>query len=202
MGRNSSSRGYETQAVEPGQMSDISRHLLPTSDILPHLVHEHQLGFENRVFHAAYVMRALLHEGRGSLPMAAKEQVETLADELARYILFADEAKLPAKGVQGDPAFISAFYRNKKPAAGAGGASLKDFDLRSRIFRYRCSYMLYTDSWQMLPRELRERVYYKMAEGLRETNSNPVYSHLSPDEKRAIRTILKETLTGLPPWWR
>ncbi|HYF36836.1 MAG TPA: hypothetical protein VD994_16185 [Prosthecobacter sp.] len=200
MGRSLQGRGFEKIPVEPGQLWDLDRHLRPTSDILPHLVHEHQIGFENRVFHAAYVMRQLLADGRGNLPMSAKEEVDQLADELARYILFADEAKLPAQGVAGDPAFITEFQRNKKPAA--GGVSLKDFDLRNRIFKFRCSYMLYTESWLKLPQALKERVYYKMAEGLREQNANPVYAHLAADEKRAIRTILKETLPGLPSWWR
>ena len=200
MGRTSSSRGFEKTHIEPGQMSDLGLHLRPTSDILPHLVHEHQLGFENRVFHAAYVMRQLLAEGRGSLQLAAKPQMEALAEELAQYILFVDEAKLPQDGVGGDPDFIREFQRNKKVTQ--TGASLKDFDLKNGIFKYRCSYMLYTESWQRLPAILRERVYYKMAEGLREQAPNPAYAHLAADEKRAIRSILRETLPGLPAWWR
>jgi hypothetical protein len=90
------------------------------------------------------------------------------------------------------------FLRNRREAA--GGVSLKDFDLKTRIFKYRCSYMLYTDSWQRLPAMLKERVYYRMAEGLRE--QNPTYRHLEPAEKLAIRAILKQTLSGLPSWWR
>lgn len=200
MGRTSSSRGFEKTRVEPGQMSDLNLHLRPTSDILPHLLHEHQIGFENRVFHAAYVMRQLLAEGRGSLSMAAKPEVEKLAEELARYILFVDEAELPTEGIEGDPEFIQEFQRNKKSVS--AGPSLKDFDLKNRIFKYRASYMLYTDSWQKLPLMLRERVYFKMAEGLRDQNPNPVYTHLPVEEKRAIRAIMKETVPGLPTWWR
>jgi hypothetical protein len=200
MGLTRSSGNFEKVPVEPGKMWDIDRHLLPTSDILPNLVHEHQIGFENRVFHAAYVLRQLSGQGRGSLPMSAKAELEKHAEELARYILFVDEAKLPRQGIEGDSAFIREFQRNKKPAA--SGASLKDFDLKNRIFKYRASYMIYTESWQKLPKELRDRVYYKMAEGLRDQNPNPAYAHLPPEEKRAIRAILKETLPGLPTWWR
>ena len=200
MGRTSASRGFEKTPVEPGQMSNLDLHLLPTSDILPNLVHEHQIGFENRVFHAAYVIRQLTAQGRGSLPMSAKPEVEKHAEDLARYILFADEAKLPRQGIEGDATFIREFQRNKKP--GSSGASLKDFDLHTRIFKYRASYMLYTDSWQKLPKDFKDRVYYKMAEGLRDQNPSPAYAHIPADEKRAIRTLLKETLPGLPAWWR
>lgn len=200
MGATRASGSLEKVPVEPGKMWDIDRHLLPTSDILPNLIHEHQIGFENRVFHAAYVLRQLSAQGRGSPPMSAKAEVEKHADDLARYILFADEAKLPRQGVEGDANFIREFQRNKKPAG--SGASLKDFDLKNRIFKYRASYMLYTESWQKLPKEFKDRVYYKMAEGLRDQNPSPAYAVIPADEKRAIRSILKETLPGLPPWWR
>lgn len=200
MGRTSASRGFEKTPVEPGQMSDLGLHLRPTSDILPHLVHEHQIGFENRVFHAAYVMRQLQAAGGGRLPAAAQPELEALAGELAAYILFAGEAALPREGIVGDPDFVRDFQRNK--IAAPSGLSLKDFDLRTRIFKLRCSYMLYTESWQRLPAEFKERVYYKMAEGLREKNPSPAFAHLPAEEKRAIRDVLKATLPGLPAWWR
>ncbi len=200
MGVTRSSGKTEKVLIEPGRLSDLGLHLRPTSDILPHLIHEHQLGFENRVFHAAYLMRQWMDEGKGRLPMARKAEFETLTNDLARYVLFADEAKLPAQGIVGDADFVRDFARNRKPAA--GGVSLKDLDLRTRILKYRCSYMLYTESWQKLPKELKERVYYKMAEGLRDVNPPPTLAHLPLDERRVIRVILKETLPGLPSWWR
>jgi hypothetical protein len=152
------------------------------------------------VFHAGYVVRQLLHEGKGRVANAAMPVVEKHAEELARYILFVDEAKLPQEGIGGDPEFVRDFLRNKRQAS--TGASLKDLDLRTRMLRHRCSYMLYTDSWQKLPQVLKDRVYYKMAEGLRDVNPNAAFNHLPSDEKRAIRNILKETLSGLPSWWR
>jgi hypothetical protein len=200
MGTPRNGGGFDTTPIEPGKMWDIGAHLLPTSDILPHLLHEHQLGFENRVFHAAYVMRKLLADGRGSLPFSAKPEVEKLADELARYVLFSDEAKLPREGIDGDPNFMRDFVRNKKPAR--SGASLKDLDLSNRLFKHRASYMLYTESWQKLPTALKDRVYYKMAEGLRDQNPAPIGAHLPIEERHSIRAILKETLPGLPSWWR
>ncbi len=200
MGVTTGAGKFDKVPAEPGQMWDLDRHLLPTSDILPHLVHEHQLGFENRVFHAAYTVRQLRGGERGPLPTSAKAELEKLADELARYILFTDEAKLPSGGIEGDATFMSDFARNRR--ATHTGLALKDFDLKTRLFKHRASYMLYTESWQKLPTELMDRVYYKMAEGLREQNASAIGAHLPPSEKRAIRTILKETLPGLPAWWR
>lgn len=186
--------------VMPGDNWDINLHLLPTSDILPNLIHEHQLGFENRVFQAGYAVRQLLSDGKGRLTKDGEAEVDRMAKELARYILFADEAKLPAEGVVGDPGFVRDFARNRLPLA--NGAALKDLDLRTHIFKYRCSYMLYTESWQALPTLLKDRVYYRMAEGLRDTDTPADLSHLPVAERRAIRAILKGTLEGLPSWWR
>lgn len=189
----------EIVPVNPGQYSDLSLHLLPTSDILPHLIHEHQLGFENRLVHAIYTMRQLKHENQGPPAAAAKAEIEEMAQELARYITFADEAKFPAKGITGDPAYARDFLSDRR--ATKDGFSLKDLDLKTRIFKHRCSYMLYTDTWKEAPKELKERVYYHMALHLRD-QPDARHSHLQPGERLIIRGILKETMTDLPPWWR
>lgn len=186
--------------ASPGRFYDPSIHLLPTSDILPQMIHEHQLGFENRVFQAHYLVRQRLHEGKGRLTSEAQKEIEDKATEIARYTLFADEAQLPPQGIEGDPGFVKDFLRNKRPAA--SGLSLKDLDLRTHLFKHRCSYMLYTDSWKSLPQMFKDRVYYRMAEALRDANNPKEMAHLGMEEKRAIRQILKETMDDLPVWWR
>lgn len=186
--------------ASPGVFSDLGRHLRPTSDILPHLIHEHQLGFENRLFQASYHLRQRLYEGNGRLSPEAEKEIDDHAVGLARYILFVDEAPLPARGIEGDPDFIRDFQANKITAS--SGASLKDFDLRTRLFKYRCTYMLYTDSWKETPAAIRDRVYYQMALGLREDGAAREFARIPVQERLAIRAILKETLPGLPSWWR
>jgi hypothetical protein len=186
--------------ASPGRFSDLSLHLRPTSDILPHLVHEHQLGFENRLFQMSYLLRQRKHEGKGRLTPEAEKEIDALAADLARYILFANEAPLPPKGIEGDPDFIRDFQSKKVTTR--SGHSLKDFDLKTRLFKYRCTYMLYTDSWREAPKHLKNRVYLHMAQGLKETGTPRDLSHLPVSERLAIRTILKETLPDLPPWWR
>ena len=189
----------EITSVNPGQYSDLSLHLLPTSDILPNLVNEHQMGFENRLVYAIYTVRQLKSEGKGMLGASAKAEIEERAQELARYIVFADEAKFPAKGMVGDPAYVQAFLRDRKTSK--TGLSLKDLDLKTHMFKHRCSYMLYTDTWKAAPKELKERVYYHMALYLRE-QPDAQHAHLAPGERVAIRGILKDTMKDLPAWWR
>ncbi|MFO1486033.1 MAG: hypothetical protein U1F71_21910 [Verrucomicrobiaceae bacterium] len=189
----------EKTPVPPGQFSNLDLHLLPTSDILPHLVHEHQMGFENRLVYAIYTMRQLKAENKGLMSAEGKAEIEERAQELARYIVFADEAKFPAKGIVGDPKYAEDFLRDRKMTK--AGLSLKDFDMRTRIFKHRCSFMLYTDTWKHAPRELKDRVYYHMAGYLRD-QPDAQHAHIPPAERLAIRSILKETVTDLPSWWR
>jgi hypothetical protein len=188
----------EKMEVVPGQSWDTAKHLLPTSDILPHLVHEHQIGFENRLVRGIYIVRQLKHDRQGMLGLAEQAEIDAWAQDFARYVLFADEAKFPREGIQGDPDYVRDFLEGRR--ASKRGLSLKDLDLKTRLFKHRCSFMLYTDTWEHAPKELKDRVYYRMAEALRD--AQPSMSHLATEERRVIREILKETLHDLPAWWR
>lgn len=188
----------EKTEVVPGQTWDTAKHLLPTSDILPHLVHEHQIGFENRLVRGIYIVRQLKHDRKGMLGNAEQEEIDTWAQDFARYVLFADEAKFPREGIEGDPAYVRDFLEGR--ITSKRGLSLKDFDLKTRLFKHRCSFMLYTDTWEHAPKEIKDRVYYRMAEALRD--AQPSMPHLATEERRVIREILKETLRDLPAWWR
>ena len=48
---------------------------------------------------------------------------------------------------------------------------------------------------------MKQRVYAKLDEALSLTDANPEFTYLPVSEKRAIRTILKATLTDLPEGW-
>lgn len=188
----------EKMDVVPGQTWDTAKQLLPTSDILPHLVHEHQIGFENRLVRGIYIVRQLKHDRKGMLGNAELAEIDEWAQDFARYVLFADEAKFPREGIEGDPAYVRDFLESR--VTSKRGLSLKDLDLKTRLFKHRCSFMLYTDTWEHAPKEIKDRVYYRMAEALRD--GQPSMPHLAVEERRVIREILKETMRDLPAWWR
>jgi hypothetical protein len=177
------------QMIEPGQRFDFGKYLVPHSDLLAHLLLEHQAGFVNRVLEAAYRTRYLLHVSGGQLNVAQNRELDAQARDLVRYILFADEPPLPSEGLKGEPTFKTAFLRNRRPAS--NGGSLKDFDLRQRLFKNRCSYMIYSPLFTALPPEIKRRVLRELASALRENDK--AYSHLASEEKERIRTILKDT---------
>lgn len=183
----------------PGAQFDLKKYLVPTSDILPHLLHEHQVGFTNRVVEAVYQTRARLDASQNKLTPADVTALDELASGLVRYVFFADEAPLPAP-VKGDTDFMKAFLQNRKAAP--GGASLRDFDLRDRLFKNRCSYMIDSSLWDGMPALLKQSVYVKMWGALQDDSHDPVSAHLPAPERRAIRQIIKETKPGLPGWWK
>lgn len=183
----------------PGQLCDLTRYPLPTSDLLPQLLQEHQVGFVNRALQAAYQTRELLAanppnlQASRELPADLHPKLAALAAPLVRYILFADEAPLPAP-VTGDPTFRRDFAQNRRPAT--SGASLKDLDLQTRLFRYRCSYMVYTPTFTGLPAELKREVLAQLNTAL--AGQEPQYAYLPAPEKSAIQLILRQTLPDFP----
>ncbi len=184
---------------EPGQSFDLARYPVATSDVLAQLLHEHQAGFVNRVVEAGYRARTDQFIDNGQLSAAHAQELDAQARLLTRYILFADEAPLPPGGAAGDAAFQADFLRNRR--ATPAGASLKDLDLRTRLFRHRCSYMLYSTVFQGLPAPMKERVYRRLAEALNVATPDAEYAYLASAEKQTIRAILGATLGDLPRDW-
>jgi hypothetical protein len=71
-----------------------------------------------------------------------------------RYLLFADETVLTAP-IEGSRAFVDAFVRSA--VRDSRGRSLRDFDLKTRMFQYRCSYLIYSQQFDGLPPEAANR---------------------------------------------
>ena len=188
--------GRHQQTVAPGELFDLGRYATGTSDILPHLLHEHQAGFVNRVLFAGYRFREWRGNEAADLSGEATERLRVL-DDLARpvveYLLFADEAPLPDGGIEGNTDYKNAFLANKRVSR--AGLSLKDFDLRDRLFKHRCSYMIYSPTFAAMPKPLKERVYHLLHKALADIPSPSRFAYLPIEERRAIRSILSETLS-------
>ncbi|OWK36452.1 hypothetical protein FRUB_09015 [Fimbriiglobus ruber] len=180
------------RVIQPGELYNPARYPLPTSDILPHLLQEHQVGFINRAVAASYRTRVLLHENGGKAEPVTAE-LEKLARELVRYLLFADEVPLPKGGVAGSKEFKADFLAKRRIAS--NGHSLRDLDLETRLMRFRCSYMIESPAFAGLPGPLRRQVDRELALALAPDPVRKDYAYLPAEEKRMIREILENTLT-------
>ena len=183
--------GYKTLPNPPGRSFEWENYPVRTSDLFTHMIHEHQLGFHNLVTLAVYRTREFMESSHGMIGSEDAAKLNDIARQLVRYILFAGEASLPSGGIKPDPAYQKDFLARRK--AITNGASLRDLDLRSRLFRYRCSYLIHTPSFVGLPREFKDRVLAGLSSALREQGGPPEFSYLPASEKRAIKAILAET---------
>lgn len=183
-------------------------YLTPHSDIVALMVLEHQVGMHNRLARANLETRMALHyqrEMNRALERPETEKLESAwrrisnaGDDVVRYMLFEDEARLTDR-VEGTSTFASDF--SARGPRDSQGRSLRDFDLRTRLFRFRCSYQIYSRAFEALPAEVKEYIYRRLWEILngRGAEDDP---KLEPEEAGAIIEILRDTKSGLPDYWK
>ncbi len=176
--------------LEPGSQFDPGRYAAETSDLVAHLVFEHQAGFVNRAVEAQYRVRTHLHTDGGSLNESHRAEIDTQAVDLVRYLLFADEVPLPP----GVPLKDSPF---RKEFEGGGGSAamkaLRELDLEKRLFRHRCSYMIGSPVFTGLMEPLRTTVLAQLSAALDPAGTHPASRHLSSGERTTLREILVRT---------
>lgn len=184
-----------TSPVEFGETFDLTKYPAATSDLLAHLLHEHQAGFVTVALEAGYRTRAALHEGNGTVPENRRAELDQAAEALTRYLLFSDEVPLPPGGVEGDPDFRRDFALTRRPDP--AGRSLRDLESKTHLLKYRCSYMIYSPVFSGLAPEMKSRVFQRMNTALRPDRVDPLTRNQTSAEKQAIRAILSATL---PEW--
>ncbi len=177
-------------------------YLRPDSDIVALLVLEHQTAMQNTLTRASLDCRRMLAYQK-NLQMELKEPVtEWLAYDSVKHVfasaaqqvvddlLFKDEAQLPPR-VEGSPAFREAFCRQAPRAD--DGSSLKDLQLAGHLFKNRCSYLIYSDCFRILPTELKRRVRSRLVRALDPTTPDSRYDYIPVEERARIWKILKQT---------
>jgi hypothetical protein len=178
------SGGASTQPTQNltslAEMFDTSRYVAPTSDIVALMTLEHQTRMTNLMIRVGWDSR------RG----IAADEVNREIEEMLDYMLFTDEEplKAPVKGVS---TFTETFAR--RGPRDAQGRSLRDFDLKTRLFRYPLSYMIFSAAFDGMPDKVRDRVYRRL------------YERLSADPSataKAILDIVRATKPELPDYWR
>lgn len=177
-----------------------SDYLAPTSDVVALMVLEHQMAMQNTLTRAAFAIRKMINYQR-SLQLHFKEPVTdepvydsvksvfaSTAQDVVDRLLFLDEARLP-EGVTGTKTFRDAFAEGA-PRSRAGHA-LRDLSLSEHLFVNRCSYLIYSDSFQSLAEPLKNRIFDRLQAILRGPDERHAY--LGTDEKQRIYDILIET---------
>jgi len=154
--------------------------LLPSkinSDVAALLVFDHQMHMINLITRIGWDTRAGINQ---TLAESAREFVD--------YLLFVDEA--PVRGSL-TGRFASSFGKNS--LRDSKGRSLYDLDLQTRLLRYPCSYMIYSEAFDALPAEAKNAIYKRMWQVLSGAEKDKKYVRLSVADRRAVIEILRET---------
>ena len=178
------------------------------SDIVSLMVLEHQTRMINLLTRVGYEIRMALNDQRpmneldGASPdnmrPSTERRINNAVEEMLKYMLFVDEATLDAP-VEGSAAYAKDFQsagpRDKR------GRSLRELDLKKRMFRYPLSYYVYSPAFDALPQPGRDRFYRRLWEIVSGADKSADYARLTTADRAAIREILLETKKGLPSYW-
>ena len=187
---------------------ETSRYLTPHSDIVALLVLEHQTGMHNRLCQASLEARIALEQQKtlnrelgepdDKMWDSTASRLRGAADSVLEGLLFVGEPKLAAP-VKGTSEFATEFAA--KGPRDARGRSLRDFDLKTRMFRHPCSYLIHSAAFRGLPGEVRNPVLTRLHEILAAPGPTKGFEHLSATDKTALLEIIRATVPELPASW-
>jgi hypothetical protein len=178
---------------------DVSKYPRATSDIVALMVLEHQCRMHNLFTAASLQYQRARFLGRALDPSTDPDQgsagrvADGMAERIVACLLFKDEAD-PGDGIEGgevfQKAFTARFPRTKN------GDSLADFQLYDRLFKNRCSYMIYSRSFADMPPRVKEAVLARLKAVL--AGEDAAFDWLKASERKRIEAILAETLPDWP----
>ena len=114
-------------------------------------------------------------------------------------MLFAEEVPLPDE-VRGTTTFSKTF--SARGPNDREGRSLYQLDLKTRLLKYPCSYLIYSEAFDQLPVQMKEYLYRRLWEILSGQDQSDEYARLKPSMNRTILEILIQTKDDLPDYWK
>jgi hypothetical protein len=182
---------------------DTSKYLSPHSDTVALLVLDHVVRMQNLITQANYETRlsiaqhGLVDKETGRVPRGVQERMERAGEALLSYMLFRDEAPLNGR-VVGTSTFTKDFP--KKGPRDKKGRSLREFDLEKRVFKYPCSYMIYSASFDALPVEMRDYLWRRLEQVLQGEDESATYRDMSEEDRQSVMEILRDTKPDFRRW--
>jgi hypothetical protein len=188
---------------------DTLSYLTPHSDIVALLILEHQTQMHNLITRLNYETRLALHQQTvinealkqpaDAMSGGARRRIEFAVEDALRYLLFSGEARwqTPIKGVSG--------YAREFAARGVKdkqGRSLRDLDLQQKLFRYPCSYLIYSEAFDALPPPALDELYRQLWLALTGQTKDKELAAIPAADRKAVLEILRETKRNLPAYFQ
>ena len=162
------------------------------SDIVGLMVLEHQTHMHNYITRLNYEA-TMMFQTYGHV-----NYLRSILEGFLKYLLFTEEAPLTGQ-VKGTSSFAYEF--EKLGPFDRKGRSLRELDMRTRMFKYPCSYLIYSEAFDALPEPAKERVYTRLYEILSGKDQSEAFAKLTSQQRRDILEILRDTKKDLPSYW-
>lgn len=177
-------------------------YLSSSSDVVALLLFDHQARAINLLTRLNWEARIAATDGSAAAgehangdrqsvaAILADGPVRELVDELASYLLFAGEAPfaVPLTAPPGVAASLEAQTPKDRR-----GRSFGQLDLTTRLLRYPCSYLIYSEAFDGLPSAVKQAVYRRMLDILSAADPGRDFQRLTAEDRRAVLEILRET---------
>jgi len=177
---------------------DTKPYLTNRSDIVALQVLLHQSTVQDRITEVNFDTRTALgkagkdpSDGRGViLPPDSRKQIGEEMDALVDEMLLVGDPGFKDR-IGGNSGFDH-WFQSRGPRD-SHGRSLRELDLNTRLFKYPCSFLIYSDAFDSLPRYARDYVYGRLVKILTGKDSSPQYAGLSEADRQAVVEILTAT---------
>ena len=196
LGRRGDSLTAGGNLTDLSELIDVTPYLGAHSDIVALLVAEHQVTVQNLITLVAYRVRNRLHVDQqaglppGEMSPRTTRLVEGLGESLVRALLFVGTPRFQDP-IEGTATFAADFMAGGR--RDTQGRSLRDLDLRTRLFRHPLSYLIHSPEYDALPAQARAYVDGRILSILRGEEGGRDFSHLSAGDREAILSILRDT---------
>jgi len=187
---------------------DLTAYATPHSDLVALMILAHQTRLHDLISRVNWETRLALDQQASrnkalGVPAdtwsdATRHRIYDAVEALLRYMLFIGEARLEAP-VQGTSTFAREFA-----AAGpkdSAGRSLRDLDLNRRMFRYPCSFLIYSEAFHALPKPALDYFYRRLWDVLTGKDKDNAFATLTRSDREAILSILRLTKANLPSYF-
>ncbi len=156
-----------------------------TSDVAALMVLEHQAHMMDLITRTGWEARLAASGDPKQI-----ERVEQAAVDLVDYMLFVYEAPLTSP-VRSTSGFAETFAA--RGPADPQGRSLRQLDLKTRLLKYPCSYMIYSDAFDAMPPMAKTAVYRRLKRVLSGQEKGEPYAQIAQRDRTAILEILSAT---------
>ena len=192
-------RANRTPEKLPAGIINLKDYMAGTSDVVAQLILQHQTVVHNRITAVTYGTTLALADDAsigeslgnksGELLGSTVSRIRHSCESLLEVMFFVDEAPFPAP-IDGDKRTMLDFV--KQGPRDANQQTLRQLDLRTRLFRYRLSFLVHSAGFKQLPIQARSYCWIRIKAALANPNDR-LTTKLDPSERKTIHEILQAT---------